>query len=272
MIVPNLQKERINEYMKEGKRFDGRKPEDYRDLNVEMNLSKNAESSCSVKLGETEVFVGVKLGLTEPYPDSPDEGGFMTSAELSPLASEEFELGPPRINAIELGRVIDRGIRESGLLDMKKLCIKEGEKAWQVFVDIVAINDDGNLLDAAALGAIIALGNARLPVYNEEEGTIEHELSEEKLPLNYDALAFNMTFHKIGDKIVCDVTREEEETSDFRISIAVADDGNGEARITAMQKGKEGVINDEDMDKILELAESKFKEMFPKVKELVLGK
>lgn len=269
--IPNLQRERIIEYLGEGKRFDGRKAEDYRDLKVEMGISKNAESSCSVKLGKTEVYAGVKLALAEPYPDSPDEGTFMVTAELSPMASNDFDMGPPKIDAIELGRVVDRGIRESGLVDMKKLCIKEGEKVWQVFVDVFAINDDGNLLDVAALACIIALGNAKLPVYNEKEGKIEHELSKENLPLNKEALAFSMTLHKIGNAFVVDPSTEEELVSDYRLTIAIADNG-GKARITAMQKGKEGTISEEDMEKVLKLAEDKWTEMFPKISKLVWGK
>ncbi|MGC9309748.1 MAG: exosome complex protein Rrp42, partial [Candidatus Nanoarchaeia archaeon] len=201
---------------------------------------------------------------------SPDEGTFMATAELGPLASEEFDLGPPKINAIELARVIDRGIRESGLVDMKKLCIKPGEKVWQVFVDIYAINDDGNLLDAAALAALIALGNARLPVYNEETGEIEHELTDKPLPLNKEALSFNMTFHKIGDAIVVDPSYEEEEVSEYRVSLAIG--GDKEPMITSIQKGKEGAIEQEDMDKIIDLGVEKWKEMFPKIKEYVWGK
>ncbi len=269
--LPNLQKERIIEYLKEGKRLDGRKAEEYRDIEVELGLSKNAEGSCKVKVGDTEVWCGVKLGATEPYPDSQDEGTFMTTAELSPMASEDFELGPPRINSIELARIIDRGIRESGFIDFKKLCIKEGEKVWQVFLDIYAVNDAGNLLDVAGLAALIALGNAKMPVYNEEEGKIEKELSKDSLPLNKEAMAFSMTFHKIGDALVADVSREEEKTSSYRLTIAVADN-KGKPRITAMQKGKEGPISEEDMENVLKLVEDKWKEMFPKISKFVWGK
>mgnify|MGYP006297460089 CR=1 FL=1 len=268
--TPNLQKERIIEYLKQGKRFDGRNPHDFRDMEIKTGLSKNAEGSCSVKIGETEVFAGVKLGLSEPYPDSPDEGTFMASAELGPIASEEFDLGPPKIDAIELARIIDRGIRESGLIDMKKLCIKEGEKVWQVFLDLYAINDDGNLMDAAALAGLIALGTAKLPVYNKEEETIEHELTDEPLPLNREAMSFNITLHKIDDHIVVDPSYEEEEVSDYRISIAIADN-KGEPRITSIQKGKEGAIREEDIENILNIAVDKWKEMFPTVKKYVWG-
>ena len=269
--MPTIQKQRIIEYLKEGKRFDGRQPEEFRDITVEMGLSKNAESSCSVKFGKTEVYVGVKLEVTEPYPDSPNKGNFMCSAELSPLASESFELGPPGINAIELGRVLDRGIRESGFIDFEKLCIKEGEKVWQVFLDIIAINDDGNLMDVAGLAGLIALAHAKLPVYNEETGKPEHELSDIDLPLNKEAMAFNMTIHSINGVLIVDPSVDEEELSDFRISMAIADN-NGEPRITAMQKGKETAITEGEMEKILKLVEDKHKEMFPKISKLVWGK
>ena len=72
------------------------------------------------------------------------------------------------------------------------------------------------------------------------------------------------------DKIVADVSKEEEEISKFRLTIAMGDNA-GKPRITAMQKGKAGTINTEDMETILKLAESKWTEMFPKVKEHVFG-
>ena len=76
---------------------------------------------------------------------------------------------------------------------------------------------------------------------------------------------------KIGNQIVLDPVKEEEEISDYRISLAIADNG-GKPRITAIQKGKEGAISDEDMDKILSLLEKKFDEMFPKISKYVWGK
>ncbi|MGK0232219.1 MAG: exosome complex component RRP42 [Patescibacteria group bacterium] len=266
--VPRLQQERIEDYLAEGMRFDGRSPKDWREFVVEKGISTNAESSVSVKLGKTHVMCGVKMAVTTPYPDSPDEGTFMTTAELHPMASDNFDIGRPGIQAIELGRVIDRGIRESGLLDFKKLVIKSGEKVWQVFVDIIAINDDGNLFDAAGLAALIALGQARLPIYNEAEDKLEHELSDTPLPLNKDALSFNITFHRIGDTIIVDPSKDEEAISSARLSIAIADN-NGEPRITAMQKGKAGILNSEDLKKILETVKSQYKDTFPKVLDMI---
>jgi len=271
MTLSNLQKDRIIECLESKKRMDGRKLDEFREIKAELGISQNAEGSCSVKIGETEVWAGVKMEVIEPYPDSRDEGTFVTSAELSPMASQDFEMGPPKIDAIELGRIIDRGIRESGFIDFKKLCIKEGEKVWQIYLDIFAINDDGNLLDAAGLAALVALANSKMPVYDEESGKPKHELSSEGIPLDKDAMAFNMTFHKIDNTFIVDPSKEEEEASDFRISLAMADN-KGEPRITSIQKGKEAAVSLEEIETILKTAEIKWREMFPQIMEQVWGK
>lgn len=271
MSIPHLQARRIIDYVRAGKRFDGRALNEYRDMKVELGISQNAESSCMVKFGKTEVYAGVKMAVVTPYPDNRDEGTFMVSLELGPMADNDFDSGAPGINAIEMGRVIDRGIRESGFIDFKKMCIKEGEKVWQVFLDLYAVNNDGNLFDVAGVAALTALAHARMPVYNEETGRIEHEFTETPLPLNKDKMSINMTFHEMGDKILVDPSKEEEEVSDFRLSIAVADN-NGEARITAMQKGKEGGITAEDIQNILKLVEEQYSETFPKLSKLIWDK
>jgi len=53
---------RIREYLKENKRFDKRKTDEFRELIIEKNISKKAEGSVRVRLGKTEVLVGVKVG------------------------------------------------------------------------------------------------------------------------------------------------------------------------------------------------------------------
>src|SRR3989344_9684841 len=125
--TPQITENRIKKYLSEGKRFDDRKPEEFREIIIEKGISKNAEGSVMVNIGKTEVLVGVKMDVSEPYPDSPDKGNLMVTAELLPLSSPMFESGPPKIDAIEMGRIIDRFVRESKFINLEKLCIKEGE-------------------------------------------------------------------------------------------------------------------------------------------------
>ncbi len=180
-------KEHLLKALAKNVRYDGRKLTEYRDIKVKYNISGSAEGSASVKIGETEVLVGVKLAIEEPYPDTQDRGNLMVNAELRPISSSKFEPGPPGDQAIELARVVDRGIREAKAIDVKKLCIKEGEKVWSVMIDVCSLNDAGNLFDAAALGALAALKNARFP--KETGGMIDYgEKTDKPLPINTEPI------------------------------------------------------------------------------------
>ncbi|MEK6820171.1 MAG: exosome complex protein Rrp42 [Nanoarchaeota archaeon] len=268
MKISNLTKDRIREFLAEGKRFDGRKPLDFRKIEIETGVSKFAEGSVRVKIGDTEVVAGVKLDVTEPYPDSEDEGTLITTVELLPLSSPKYEPGPPRIEAIELARIVDRGIRESGLIDFSKLCIEKGEKVYGVFVDIYSINDAGNLIDASCLAAVSALQIARMPKYDAKKEKVKHgEFTSETLPLT-KAAPITVTFYKIGNKILVDPTEEEDEASDGRVSIALSKKtGKKEdILINAVQKGKTGTFKEEELFKIIDLAVEKAEELEEAIK------
>lgn len=250
METTRLTAERIKQYLEEGKRFDGRKLEEFRDIVIETGISKNAEGSARVRIGKTEVLVGVKMATATPYPDSKDKGNLMVTAELLPLSSDRFESGPPKFPAIELGRLIDRMIRESKFIDLEKLCIKEGEKVWEIYIDIYSINDDGNLLDAAGIGAVVALKGARIPKYDEtEEKVLFGELTDKKIPVKKE-IPICTTIHKIGNHFLVDPLREEEDISEARITIG----GSGEI-INSMQKGDKAIFTIKEFNKVLDLSE-----------------
>src|SRR3989344_2771419 len=120
----------IGSLLDQQKRFDGRKLDAFRSITLETGISKNAEGSARCKIGDTEVIAGVKMDTGVPYPDSPDQGSIIVTVELSPLASPDFELGPPGEWATELARIVDRGIRESKAIDLKstKLVKYEDDK------------------------------------------------------------------------------------------------------------------------------------------------
>jgi exosome complex component RRP42 len=271
MDIPNINKKQIETLLENGKRSDNRTPFDFRDIKIEKNISKNAEGSARVKIGKTEVIVGVKLGVQEPYPDHEDEGTMMTTMEYNPACGERYESGPPKINAIETARVVDRGIRESGFIDWKKLCIKEGEKVWSIFIDIYAINDDGNVLDASAIGALVALKLARFPVYNEEtEKIVFGDFTDTLLPLT-EKIPFSMTFYKIGNSLLIDSNRDEEDTADARLTLAISKPAK-EHIINAMQKGGIIPLSGEDLKKIVEQAEKVYDKIYPEIEKQIKSK
>jgi exosome complex component RRP42 len=233
------------EMIEKGKRIDGRKFEEFRDIEIIPNYIDKAEGSAFVRFGDTKIIVGVKMEVSTPFPDTPDEGMLMVSAEFTPLASPDFESGPPREDAVELARIVDRGIRESKMIDLKKLCITPEEKVWGVMVDIHIINNDGNLIDCAALGAIVALLTTKMPKL--EDGKIVRTEVQGSLPVSQKPIT--ITVCKVGDKLLLDPSVQEEEAIDTKLSVAVREDG----KICAMQKQGPKGLTTKDVEAILDL-------------------
>jgi len=163
------------------------------------------------------------------------------------MADPEFLSGPPGPDAIELARIIDRGIRESEMIDVKKLCIRKGELVWTVFLDIYPINNDGNLIDAAALAAISALRSAVFPKL-EGDKVLFGEFTKTKLPLTI--IPITTTFGVVDGKVIADPGREEEKWLDCRLSVAVSEKGD----VHALQKSGEAGLDIETVDEIIGLA------------------
>jgi len=256
----NLTKKRVLESLSKGIRFDQRKFDEYRNIEIKTNISKNAEGSVSVRLGKTEVLCGVKMSVGEPYPDHETEGTMMTTMEFHPISSSDFSYGPPGVDAIETARIIDRGIRESGFIDFHKLCIKEGEKVWSIFIDLVILNDDGNLIDAGAIGAIIALKLARFPFYDKKLERVKYgEFTDEQLPLT-DHMPITTTIYRAKDSFFVDPTREEENAAESRLTFEISDIGNRDM-INAMQKGLETPFTQKELQEMINLAKKTVKDL-----------
>ena len=239
--------EYITKFLSKDFRFDGRKRLDVREVSVETGVIGSAEGSARVKFGDTEVLAGVKFEISTPYPDSPDAGNLMVNAELTPLSDPAFETGPPSETAIELARVVDRGLRESGAIDFSKLVITAGEKVWTVIVDVVSINNDGNLIDVCGLAAIAALKHAKFP--NVVDDKIDYKkLTDKGIPLN--EIPVPVTVFKIGDSFIVDPIREEEKALDSRVTFTITSKGD----LCSLQKGGSHSISSEDLEKMIDIA------------------
>lgn len=250
-----VNKETITELAGKKLRLDNRGLLDYRQpIKITRNVAGTAEGSAQVQIGDTVVIGGVKLSLEKPYNDTADQGGIMVNVELPPFAHPEYEPGPPSIKGIELARVIDRGIREAKAIDMKKLCITPGEKAWFVIIDVVVMNDAGNLFDAIGLAALAALKSATFPVINEETGTVDYKQKTE-MPLPIVKQPLPVTIYKINGQLMVDPTVEEEKTADARLTIASDADGT----ISAMQKGGVTPLTIEEVAQMVNIALEKSK-------------
>ena len=248
-VISQIKRDHIVNLLAKGTRTDGRTPTDIREIQITTNCIESADGSARVKLGNTEVIAGVKIIPGSPFPDTPNSGVLTTGAELIPMAHPSFESGPPGEDAIELARVVDRGIRESGMVDVEGLCITPGEEVWMCFIDMYALDYDGNLFDAANLAAVAALKTATIP--GEQYGKGENK------PLPITCTPISVTSYKIGNTLILDPNFDEEHIASARLTVTTDDNGN----FRAMQKGGKGSITLDELNQCLDIAVEKGKEI-----------
>jgi exosome complex component RRP42 len=249
-ILDELTKDYVQDLLKKGKRGDGRAAEQYRNITIERNVLPFAEGSARVRLGNTQVLIGIKIGTGTPFADRPKEGILTVSAELLPLASPTFEPGPPNENSIELARVVDRGIRSSGCVDLESLFIKDG-LVWAIYIDIYVLDADGNLIDASALAAMAALLNTRMPRYENDKVVREYAAN---LPVSQKVVS--CTFAKIGSAIVLDPALDEEKAMGSRLTVSTVP-----GYVCAMQKGGAGAFTQQELLQCIDKALAKGEEI-----------
>jgi len=230
-IISRIEKNFIKSNLRKEERIDGRGLWDYREYKIKADIIASAEGSADVFLGDTRMMTGLKYEVGPPFPDLPDKGVCTVMAELLPLASPLFERGPPNEQSIELARVVDRGIRHADCVQTEKLCIKEKEAVYILFVDMYVVNHDGNLIDAGAVSALTTLLSAHIPegIYGDDglEWTGKYLTGKDLV----NELPIAITFGKIDDIIFLDPKLPEELVCEGKISISVT-----ENKITSIQK------------------------------------
>jgi exosome complex component RRP42 len=254
-VISEIKKDFIYNLLIKGERIDGRSFDQYREISIERNVIQKAEGSALVKLGSSQVLVGVKMQPGEPFQDSPNRGVIITNAELVPLASPNFEPGPPNEVGMELARVVDRGVRESKAVDLEALCIEPGKKVWIVFIDVHILDDCGNILDAASLGAIAALLCTKVPASRFGLGE-DYFLPIRDIPIATTGIEFS-------DVLMFDPSVDEEAIANTKLTVITTASGN----ICGMQKSGTGMLKPEQVYRIIDIACEKAREIREKFLE-----
>lgn len=250
-------------------RVDGRRSFDYRRITIKFGRE---DGSSEVQLGQTHVMGFVTSQLVQPYRDRPNEGTLAIYTEFSPMADPSFESGRPGESAVEVGRIIDRGLRESRAVDTESLCVVAGKLVWSIRIDLHIIDNGGNLVDAANIAALAALSTFRRPectLGGEDGQEVIVHLPEERepIPLIIHHLPVAVTFGFIGKEntVVIDPTHYEETVMGGRMTATLNTNGD----VCAIQKaGGEGVMQSVVMQ-CLRIASVKAGDITTKIKNAV---
>ena len=136
-----------------------------RAINVEAVTASSSQydrclNSVHLSQGATLLCCGVSAKLGPTSLDAPDDGRLVVSVSFPLIGSS---VGGA---AIEQAQHVMRYFLEQAiplLVDVTDLLILRGVACWVVLVDVVVLNADGSLLDAALKCASHALGGVTLP-------------------------------------------------------------------------------------------------------------
>lgn len=263
------EKKFIDEALCLEQRIDGRRPFDSRRLFIKF---AREDGAAEVQLGQTHVMGIVTAQVTQPYRDRPNEGTLSIFTEFSPMADPKFEHGRPGEFAVELGRIVDRGLRESRAVDTESLCILSGKAVWALRVDLNILDNGGNIVDAANVAALAALMSFRRPEcsvggQDGQEITIHPPEIREPLPLiiHHLPIAVTFAFFGKGDMVVLDPNYKEEAVMGGRMTISMNTHGD----VCAVQKGGGVGVSQSEIMRCFRVAAMKAADITAKLKDAV---
>jgi exosome complex component RRP43 len=224
-------------------RPDNRKLSDLRTCNISFDCINTVNGSSIVKLGSTIVVCGVNARLCKPKEDRPDCGFFVCNVELPALSSSRnFKSAPSSHQSLSshasatieqsqamLSQLMQDILIESKCLNEKGLCIKEGKLAWILYIDLICINNDGNVQDTCSLAMLSALKTLKLYEvdYNDDENKPIVKQPLNLIPFKLNSEPICTTLFAIEDNIIMvDPNKQEEDFMRTFLVICTVDKQN----------------------------------------------
>uniref|UniRef100_A0A336LSU3 Ribosomal RNA-processing protein 43 n=1 Tax=Culicoides sonorensis TaxID=179676 RepID=A0A336LSU3_CULSO len=213
----------FRDYLQHDIRPDGRSLLGSRPIQINVNSIGTAEGSATVKLGNTIVVCGIKAEISTPTATEPNRGYFVPNIELTPLCSPKYRPGAPSEDAQVYSRILYDILLNSECLNLKDLCIVEEKMVWTLYCDIMCLNHDGSVVDAAVIAAVAALKSLKLPkvIYNVDTEACDVE-EDKKNKLKIGAVPISTSFMIFDEKIITDPTAEEDKLAATSITIAIS--------------------------------------------------
>ncbi|KAI9297258.1 hypothetical protein K502DRAFT_340293 [Neoconidiobolus thromboides FSU 785] len=217
------EKEFLLKSVAKGKRSDGRGKYDVREIQIVYD--KKVYGSVSIQLGKTKVLARTSCTVVTPRETRGSEGILKIFSELHPISNVKYELGKSSDEEIAISRFLEKTIKKSRALDLESLCIKAGEKVFEIRVDLHFNNHDGNLIDAGCLATLASLLHFRRPdvTVQGDEFTIHTAQEKALIPLTIHHFPVSVTFafFNQGEQFVVDPTNIEEQIKDGTLSISM---------------------------------------------------
>ncbi|KAL6769913.1 RPH2 [Auxenochlorella protothecoides x Auxenochlorella symbiontica] len=249
-----------------GVRGDGRGPLDFRQIEIETGVIGQATGSARVRLGTTDVLVGVKAEVGPPAEGAPNQGRISFATEFSPIASPSFQGRGGEELASDLTAMLQRTFFRSPVsgragLDLTTLSIVSGKSCWVVYVDVLVLAVGGAVVDTASIAVKAALTATLLPkiemVAGEDpEDEPDYEIDDDpsvSVPLDTRYVPLTLTVSQVGVTPALDLDLLEEASAAAALSVGV----DAEGRVVGTTQRGAGGISPETLLDMLDIAEQR---------------
>jgi exosome complex component RRP43 len=98
--------EYYRKFISNSTRPDGRRVDEARQVDVQLNPLKNCFGSATAKIGSTIVTCGIIAEIAEPLPTVPNEGFIVPNFDLPALCCSRFRPGPPNQQTQQISQQI----------------------------------------------------------------------------------------------------------------------------------------------------------------------
>jgi exosome complex component RRP41 len=180
----------------DGKRLDGRGFDELRPIRIEAGVLKNADGSAYLEWGKNKIFAAV-YGPREVLPKhtaDPEKAVIKCRYSMAPFSSlEEHGRSGPNRRAIEISKVTKEVF--------ENVIMVENFPGTEINIFIEVVQSDGGTRAAGITAAAVALASSGIPMRD---------------------LPYAVSAGKIGDQVVIDLNKIEDNYSDADVPIAIS--------------------------------------------------
>jgi len=216
-------------------RFDGRRPDQLRALEIIPNYQKHAEGSALIKLGDTWVLCAASVENGVPgFLAGKGQGWLTAEYAMLPRSTHTRSKRDPGGRGKEIQRLIGRSLRAA--VDLKQL----GERT--IAVDCDVLSADGGTRVASITGAWVALA---LAIDKLVKSGVLADTSALKPPVAAVSVGV------VGGEVVLDLPYVEDSKAEVDMNVVGLEDGS---LIEVQGTAEHGTFDRKQMDAMLDLA------------------
>ncbi len=223
----------------DGKRLDGRAPDELRPIKIEVGVLKRADGSCYIEMGGNKIIAAV-YGPREVHPRHLQEASraiVRYRYNMAAFSVDERKRPGPDRRSIEISKVSREALEPVILTDLFPRSVID------IFVEI--LQADAGTRVAGINAASVALADAGIPM---------------------KGLVSACAVGKVDDTIVLDLNKEEDNFGQADMPVAITQNGN----IVLLQM--DGHLTREEFARALELAKKGCREILKLQREALIKK